>query len=323
LPKKSISLQIADSIFMVRPSAFEFNAETAKDNFFQQQTTFSAGELQQKALAEFDGMVELLQSKGIHIIVSNDSAEPAKPDAIFPNNWFSTTPDGGIHIFPMQAMNRRLEKILDIENVLRKSFQIDFIKDWSELELQGQFLEGTGSMVMDHENRVIYACISNRTSLSALEQFSTYTGYKVLPFHAENDKGTIYHTNVMMSIGEGFAVLCPKMINDNMERIAVAQLLETTGHENIYVEPGVAEKFACNILQVKNKNGDKFIVMSQTAFDAFPFEKRKMLEKYGEIIPVDVSTIENVNGGSVRCMMAEIFLPVLYHKEDKAQSDTI
>ena len=296
---------------MVRPAAFGFNAETAEDNFFQHPTDLSAAKLQQKSLAEFDGMVELLRSKGIDIMVAEDSKEPAKPDAVFPNNWFTTTADGGLHIFPMHAQNRRLEKKLDVQAILKKSFLIEFIKDWSALEKQELFLEGTGSMVMDHVSRIIYACLSNRTKLEALEQFAEAIGYKVMPFHAENDKGTIYHTNVMMSIGEGFAILCPKLISDHMERIAVAQLLETSGHENIYVEPEVAEKFGCNLLQVKNKKGEKFIVMSATAYKAIPDEKMKLLEKYGEIITVDVSTIENVNGGSVRCMMAEIFLPAI------------
>lgn len=307
--RKSTSLQITDSILMVRPAAFGFNVETAADNFFQQQTKLTSEEMQRKALVEFDAMVDLLRSKDINMIVADDSFEPAKPDAVFPNNWFSTTSDGGLHVFPMQALNRRQEKQLDVKNILLRSFQIEFVKDWSDLEKEGLFLEGTGSMVMDHESRIIYACLSNRTRLEALEKFSNFIGYRVMPFHAENEKGTIYHTNVMMSIGEGFAILCPKMITDHIERIAVAQLLETTGHENIYVEPEVAEKFGCNILQVKNKKGEKFIVMSVTAYKAIPEEKLKLLEKYGENIVVDVSTIESVNGGSVRCMMAEIFLP--------------
>ena len=305
---------------MVRPAAFGFNAETAKDNFFQNTTDLPERKLQAKALEEFDGMVELLRSKGIDIIVAEDSKEPAKPDAVFPNNWFSTTADGGLHIFPMYPINRRLEKELNVQTILKRSFHIEYIKDWSDLEKQDLFLEGTGSMVMDHESRIIYACISNRTKLQALEQFAKATQYKVMPFHAENNKGTLYHTNVMMSIGEGFAILCPKMISDHLERIAVAQLLETSGHENIYVEPEVAEKFGCNLLQVKNKKGKKFIVMSVTAYQAIPGDKRKRLEKYGEIISVDVSTIEHVNGGSVRCMMAEIFLPHLNHGDTEAQS---
>ena len=296
---------------MVRPAAFGFNAETAADNFFQQPPNFPSVELHQKALSEFDAMVGLLRAKRVNVIVANDSADPAKPDAIFPNNWFSTTADGVLHIFPMHALNRRLEKKLDVKTILQTSFNIELVKDWSDLEKMDLFLEGTGSMVMDHESRIIYACLSNRTKLEALEQFSHFTGYNVMPFHAANEKGTIYHTNVMMSIGEGFALLCPKMISDHMERIAVAQLLETTGHENIYVEPEMAEKFACNILQVKNIKGDKFIVMSATAYKTFPAIKIKLLEKYGEILSVDVSTIENVNGGSVRCMMAEIFLPAI------------
>jgi hypothetical protein len=309
LPTKLINcMQITDSVLMVRPAAFGFNAETAADNYFQKHSSLPAAELHVQALEEFDRMVDTLKAKGIRVIVVDDTNEPPKPDAVFPNNWFSTTADGGFHIFPMFAKNRRLERSVPVKNVLEREFNIEHIHDWSKLELENIFLEGTGSMVMDHESRIIYACLSERTRVEALQQFSEKSGYRAMPFVAENDKGLIYHTNVMMSIGEGFAVLCPKVISDHVERIAVAQLLETTGHENIYVEPEEMEKFTCNLLQVKNTMGKRYIVISQTAVNALPTEKIKILENHGEMIVIDVSAIESANGGSVRCMMAEIFL---------------
>ena len=186
---------------------------------------------------------------------------------------------------------------------------IEKFQDWTEYEAEAMYLEGTGSMVMDHKNKIIYACLSPRTHHTLLEKFAATNGYRAIAFTAENEKAIpIYHTNVMMSVGDGFSVVCPKVIPDYTERIAVTQLLEATGHENIYIEPDLLKNFAANLLQVKNKNGNLFIAISKTALDIFPKSKLNQLEKYGELLPIDVSVIEKVNGGSVRCMIAEIFL---------------
>jgi hypothetical protein len=302
-------MQITDTVLMIRPAAFSYNTETAANNFFQQTTEESIEDLQAKVLQEFDAVVNTLRSKGIHVMVIDDIPEPPKPDAIFPNNWMTTNPQGLISLFPMYAHNRRTEKRDDIIQQLQQQFVVSDFHDWTEFEAEAMYLEGTGSMVMDHQNKIIYAALSPRTHPGALQKFAATNGYRAMAFTAVDEQGRpLYHTNVMMSVGEGFAVLCPKSIADHMERIAVAQLLEATGHENIYVEPEVMQQFACNLLQLKNSNGQKFVVLSQNAMKAIPSDKLERLQQYGELIPVDVTTIERVNGGSVRCMLAEIFL---------------
>ncbi len=293
---------------MVRPAAFSFNEETAANNYFQQKPSFSSEVLQQKVLREFDAMVALLQKHGINVIVVEDKVNPTKPDAIFPNNWFCAN-GNTISVFPMFAQNRRLEKRDDILHYLSQNFVVNDVQDWSEYEGEAMYLEGTGSMVIDHQHRIIYACLSPRTHKAVVEKFAATNRYKAITFTAQDkNEKQIYHTNVMMCIGEGFAVFCPKAITDDIERIAVAQLLETTGYQNIYITQEQVNDFAGNMLHLKNRDGEKFILMSQTAFNSLREEQLQKLQQYGTILPIDVSIIEQVEGGSVRCMMAEIFL---------------
>lgn len=302
-------MQITDTILMIRPARFCYNGETAVSNHFQQTTTLSDEALQQQAAKEFDTMVDVLRSNEIDVIVIDDTPEPCKPDAVFPNNWISTTASGIVSVFPMQAASRRLEKRGEIIESLAQKFVVTGVQDWSEHEKEEQFLEGTGSMVIDHEHKVIYACLSPRTHQTVVEKFAAAHRYRAITFTAHDENGKeIYHTNVMLCVGEGFAVLCPKAITDHNERVAVAQLLEATGHQNIYITHEQMAAFAGNMLQVKNKGGDKLIVMSQTAFLSLEEEKKEQLQQYGKLLAIDVSTIEKVEGGSVRCMMAEIFL---------------
>jgi len=265
--------------------------------------------LQRKALAEFDAMVTLLRHHQIEVVVIDDTPEPVKPDAVFPNNWLSTNTSGVVSVFPMCAASRRLEKRNDIVQFLAAQFEVKDLHDWSGFEAEAQYLEGTGSMVMDHENKIVYACLSPRTHKTIVEKFAAANGYRAMTFTAHDQEGReIYHTNVMMCIGEGFAVLCPKAITDHDERVAVAQLLEITGHENIYITHDQMNAFAGNMLHLKNKTGERFIVLSQAALNSLEEEKKERLSKFGKLLPVNVSTIEQVEGGSVRCMMAEIFL---------------
>lgn len=302
-------MQITDTILMVRPARFCYNAETALTNHFQQTPSLSSNELQQKAAQEFDTMVNTLRKHDIAVQVVNDTPEPCKPDAIFPNNWISTNAFGVVSVFPMQAESRRLEKRQDIIELLQVDFEVNEVKDWSAFEDEEQFLEGTGSMVIDHQHKLVYACLSPRTHQAVVEKFAEANGYRAMTFTAHDEGGKeIYHTNVMMCIGEGFAVLCPKAITDHDERVAVAQLLETTGHENIYITPEQMKAFAGNMLQVKNRHSERFIIMSRTAFQSLEEEKLQRLRQHGTLLHFDVSTIEQVEGGSVRCMMAEIFL---------------
>lgn len=303
-------MQAANKILMVRPAAFGYNQQTAADNYFQHQINVPQSQVHEKALQQFDVMVNTLRLNGVSVIVVNDTEEPPKPDAIFPNNWFSAGSDGIVHVFPMCAPNRRPEKRDDILKNLQQNFQVKDVLDWSEFEAEAQYLEGTGSMVMDHLNKIIYACVSERTNRYLLEKFACSSGYRAMAFTAADENGNaIYHTNVMMSIGERFAIWCPKVIPDATERIAVSQLLEATGKENIYIEPKHMKAFAGNLLQVKSATGESLIVLSKTAYEALPAEKINRLQQHGRLLPIDVSIIEQVNGGSVRCMMAEVFLP--------------
>lgn len=302
-------MQITDTILMVRPSAFGYNQQTAASNSFQKKPDLAEDALHQKALQQFDVVVNTLQRIGVNVIVADDTPLPIKPDAIFPNNWINTTPDGSMNIFPMQAPNRREEKRDAILQLLQNKFIINAARDWTEYEAEDMYLEGTGSLVMDHENKVAYAALSPRTHPTLAEKFGATTGYRVISFAATDVWGkAIYHTNVMLCIGEGFAVLCPKCIPDDTERVAVAQLLEASGHQNIYIEPEQMQCFAGNMLHLKTTSGEKVIVLSQTAFDCLRQDQIERLQKYGGLLPVDVSVIEEASGGSIRCMMAEIFL---------------
>ena len=309
LRSKTNKLPLASTILMVRPAAFGFNAETAANNYFQSNPAISKEELQQRALAEFDNMVQSLRNHDVDVLVIEDTKEPPKPDAIFPNNWLSTLPGGKLNVFPMYAPSRRIEKREEILQEIGKHFIIQDVQDWSEYEVEGRFLEGTGSMVIDYENGMIYACISERTSLPVLEKYAATNHFQAIVFLATDKNGMpIYHTNVMMALGEGFCVLCEEAIEEEWELIAVRQLLESTNHTIIPITRVQMHCFAGNMLQVKNKNGDKILVMSNAAFESLRKEQKEMLEAYSTLLPIAVPTIEEVEGGSVRCMMAEIFL---------------
>jgi hypothetical protein len=295
---------------MIRPAAFGFNEETAVNNFFQQVLPATAPPIvHQSALIEFDEMVNQLRTHGIHVLVIDDTGFPAKPSAIFPNNWISTIPGGIVSVFPMYAPSRRAEKRDDILQQLAKEFVVKDFQDWSEFEAEGRFLEGTGSMVIDHNNKMIYASISERTNLSVLEKFAGANDYQAIAFIATDMNGyPVYHTNVMMTLGEDFCILCEEAIEEEWELIAVRQLLESTGHTIIPITREQMHAFAGNMLQVKNDKGEKYLVMSKTAQNALQKDQLQMLEAYAQILPLAIPIIEKVEGGSVRCMMAEIFL---------------
>lgn len=300
---------LTSTILMVRPAAFGFNKETAANNYFQSNPNIDKSELQQKAVAEFDNMVQILLSHSINVVVIEDSKEPPKPDAIFPNNWLSTSPNGLVCVFPMFAPNRRIEKREAILDQLAKEFIVHDMQDWSEYEVEGRFLEGTGSMIIDYDNKMIYACVSERTSLPVLEKYAVANGFQAIVFLATDKNGMpVYHTNVVMTLGEGFCVLCEEAIDEEWELIAVRQLLESTNHSIIAITREQMHQFAGNMLQVKNNNDEKFLLLSETAYMSLRKEQKQMLEAYATLLPIAVPTIEEVEGGSVRCMMAEIFL---------------
>ena len=294
---------------MVRPAAFGFNEETAVNNAFQHQTSLADDAIQLRVLHEFDTMVNVLRSHNIHVVVMDDDLNPPKPDAVFPNNWISTSPSGVVSLFPMFAPNRRPEKRDDIVQWLAKNFVIKDLHDWSEFEAEGRFLEGTGSMVIDHEHKMIYASVSERTSVPVLEKFAAANGYQAIVFLATDKNGyPVYHTNVMMSLGDQFAILCEEALEEEWELIAVRQLLESTAKVIIPITRDQMHSFAGNMLLVKNDKEEKFLVCSLAAFESLRKEQRTMLEAYAQLVPISIPTIEQVEGGSVRCMMAEIFL---------------
>lgn len=302
-------MSIASTLLMVRPAAFSFNEQTAENNFFQEQVTVSNEELQQYARVEFDAMVTTLREEGIEVIVIEDTLEPKKPSAIFPNNWLSTSPDGKIITYPMYAPSRRTERRLDIIQQLEKDFIVTSKQDWSGYENEERYLEGTGSLIIDYTNHLIYAAVSERTNLNVLENFATKNNFQAIAFLATDENNrAIYHTNVLMTLGEKFSVLCEEAIEEEWELIAIRQLLASSGHTIIPITRKQMTAFAGNMLEVKNNAGEHILIMSYTAFESLTEEQKTQLSTFAKLLPISVPTIEQVEGGSVRCMIAEIFL---------------
>jgi hypothetical protein len=294
---------------MIRPVAFGFNTQTAQSNAFQNRDA-DQQLVQQKALQEFDGFVATLKSNGVNVTVVNDTIEPHTPDSIFPNNWVSFHDNGDIFLYPMQAENRRLERREDIIRQLEENFKANHVIDLSRFELKHQFLEGTGSMVLDRENKIAYACLSPRTNTEVLKAFCEYTGYKAVTFNAFDQRGqAIYHTNVLMAIGSQFAVICLDSIPNMQEKETVIVSLKETCKEIIEITFEQMNSFAGNMLEVKNTVGETLIVMSQAAYLSLTDEQKTVLEKYGKLVYADINNIETNGGGSARCMIAEVHLP--------------
>ncbi|MEB2781277.1 arginine deiminase-related protein [Algoriphagus sp. C2-6-M1] len=308
-------MQTSSTILMVRPANFGFNPETAENNFYQQAATRPASEINKLAQQEFDGFVAMLRDQGVHVIVEQDTIDPVKPDAVFPNNWFSTHPDGKLILYPMFSPNRRLERRKGlIEDLMKHKFKVDEIIDLSFFEDDEQYLEGTGSMVIDHQSKIIYACFSERTHAIPLDYLSKLLGYKVVGFHAMQDVqgvlSPIYHTNVMMHIGTELAVVCLDSIPKASEKQAVQKGLTQAGKKVMPITAKQKFHFAGNMLEVGNDGGEKFTIMSESALESLNVGQIQLIEKYSTIISPSIPTIEKLGGGSARCMMAEVFLPL-------------
>ena len=304
--------QLASAVLMIRPARFESNPQTAASNRFQGKIDTSADEQQRAARSEFDNLVTVLRESGIEVIVVEDTAEPHTPDSIFPNNWVSFHADGRVVLYPMEAENRRPERRMEIIESLAgiHGFQVRELIDLSSHEESGHYLEGTGSMVLDRANRVAYACLSSRTTLEVLGEFAQRMGYDVVAFDAVGEDGIpIYHTNVLMNIGEKIAVVCDEAIRNEDQRHAVLQRLRQSGHDIVSLSYQQLEAFAGNMLELRTANGERLIAMSQQAFDALTDAQRQQLEANGQVVSADIRTIENSAGGSVRCMLAELHLP--------------
>lgn len=296
---------------MIRPANFGFNAETAVNNAFQSNdTSITNEEVSSKAVLEFDNFVKLLKEKGINVYVLQDSDEPIKPDAIFPNNWISFHEDGTVITYPMFAKVRRLERNDKVIDLLEHDFWIVDHIHMEEAEEDNIYLEGTGSMVFDRVSRIAYACLSPRTDRNLFEDFCKLTGYEPVSFTAvdQNDQ-LIYHTNVMMALGSSFVVICLDSIKDNNERDLLISKFEQTNKEIIEITLEQMNAFAGNMLQVQSNEGAYYLVISDTAYKSLTKDQIKRIKQHTEILVPQINTIEKYGGGSVRCMMAEIFLP--------------
>jgi hypothetical protein len=295
---------------MIRPIRFGYNEQTAESNAFQNNLDLKAEEAQANALKEFDCFVAMLRGNGVNVIVIDDTPSPHTPDSIFPNNWISFHDNGDILLYPMQAENRRLERREDIIRKLEETYSVKHVIDLSRFETQNQFLEGTGSMVLDRQNKVAYACLSPRTDAEVIEAFGKQEAYKVLLFKSvDANNQPIYHTNVLMCIGTGFAVICLDSIKDEQEKQLVVNTLKESGKEIIDITFDQMNHFAGNMLEVESTSGEKLLVMSQKAYQSLTAEQVTTLSKYARIIYADLNTIETLGGGSARCMLAEVHLP--------------
>jgi hypothetical protein len=305
------SPQSTSHVVMIRPARFASNPETLDSNRFQTAGTDDSAQAQRAAQAEFDALVRALEDAGVEVHVFEDTPTPVKPDAVFPNNWFSTHADGSVVLYPMLAPNRRLERRLDIIEALhrRDGFHVHATIDLTHRELDGKCLEGTGSLVLDRIHRIAYACLSPRTDLDVLGEFGQRLDYDVAAFDASDANGApIYHTNVLMSVGTRFAAVCTAAIEPG-RRAAIVALLETTGRQIVDLTLDQMHSFAGNMLELRTREGACVIAMSASALQSLAPGQRAALEACGSIVSAPIPTIERLGGGSVRCMIAEVFLP--------------
>jgi hypothetical protein len=300
-----IKTQSTNILLLVRPTNFGFNAQTAVNNSFQTKT--ESGELQKHALKEFDRLVETLSAAKVNTIVVNDEPQSQLPDSIFPNNWFSTHSDGTLCLYPMFAENRRLERKDSIINMLKDDFDVKNIFDFTHYEHQNKFLEGTGSIVLDRENRIAYACLSPRTDEEILDDFCEKIRFRKCCFRAMFANKEIYHTNVMLSISDKYSIICTSSITNGNELKNIREQLFETNKEVVEISIEQMQHFAGNMLQISNRDGEKFLAMSSQAYASLNIEQIRKIERYNNILHSDIKTIETAGGGSLRCMLAEIF----------------
>ncbi len=307
--------QITNTVLMIRPVQFRMNEQTAVNNYYQQKTEGLTPEnANQKAQQEFDGFVERLRSVGVNVIVVEDTKDSDTPDSIFPNNWISFHENAEVVLYPMFAENRRLERREDILDIVEENgFVIDEINDYTSAEEDNIFLEGTGSMILDRENGKVYAALSPRADEELIIEFCEDNDMQPVIFEAyqtvDGERLPIYHTNVMMSVAETFAILCADSIDDKQERKLVINNLKEDGKEVILITEEQVSRFAGNMLQVAGKAGQLYMVMSTQAYESLTDAQIKSIEKHCAILHAPLYTIEACGGGSARCMLAEVFLP--------------
>ena len=307
--------QITNTILMIRPVGFRMNEQTAVNNYYQKEIANLLPEtVNTKAQQEFDAYVEKLRSNGVHVVVVSDTKEYDTPDSIFPNNWVSFHENGDVGIYPMFAENRRLERREDIlAAVEEQGYIIENIVDYTSAEEKDVFLEGTGSLALDRVNSIAYCALSPRADEDLFIEFCEDFEYTPVVFTANQtvngERKAIYHTNVMMCLAETFAVICLDCIDDKKERKNVIKHLKDTDKEIIAITEEQVNKFAGNMLQVKGNNDQRYLIMSQAAYESLTPKQISTIEKHCEILSSSLDTIEACGGGSARCMMAEVFLP--------------
>lgn len=308
MTQSAAHMQSTNSVLMIRPSRFYPNPETAADNAFQRNTDRDSEALTLMARKEFDAAVQTLRAVGVNVHVFEDTTELEKPDAVFPNNWISTHHDGRIALFPMYSALRRRERRQDIVEELRKQYLVTEVIDYSAFEDQGCCLEGTGSLVLDHLNKLAYISLSNRSSPTVIERFAEDFSYEPVTFTSIGSDGQpIYHTNVMMCIGTSFAMAGLEMIPNNAERQKVRTRLEKTGKEIVELSADQIVNFSGNAIELHGNRGEKLLVLSSRADRALAEDQRVTLSRYARLVPLELPTIE-LAGGSARCMIATIHL---------------
>jgi hypothetical protein len=307
---------------MIRPVNFSFNAETAVNNAFQ--SSVSDNRTQEKALAEFEGLVTLLRDNNVDVTVVDDTPEPYTPDSIFPNNWISFHQDGVVCLYPMYAVNRRGERKRGVLEELERKFDFKQILNFSTYEKEGRFLEGTGSMVLDRENKIAYACLSPRTDQKVLKEFGEKMGYRPVVFTAADGEGhPIYHTNVMMCVGDRYVVVCLDSLPVAAEREQLSATITHSGKEIVEITPDQMNHFAGNMLQVHNAQAEKLLIMSTQAYESLSPEQAERIGSFNRILHTTLTTIETNGGGSARCMLAEVHLPPFTKRAPTAISPSI
>jgi hypothetical protein len=301
--------QTTSSILMVRPANFGFNTETAENNAFQvNDTSLSVAQIQQKAVAEFDNLVAVLRGRAVNVLVANDSPAPVKTDAVFPNNWITSHGDGTMILYPMNAVSRRAERDENIIKVIESQFVVKKLLHLEHYEEVMIFLEGTGSMILDRKQDICYACLSPRTNLELLDEWCDIMHHKRVAFRAVDGQGQdIYHTNVMMALGENFVVICLDTVQNQDEKLNLIKHFENTNKEIIEISLAQMMSFAGNMLQVRNDFDETFLVMSKQAYDSLHPAQIAHIQRHTEILYADIKTIETYGGGSARCMLAELF----------------
>jgi len=304
-------MQTAAHLLMIRPVRFAYNRQTAVNNSFQVAVTEGEEAVQQAAVAEFEGLVEKLRGHDIDVLVVNDTPHPHTPDSIFPNNWVSFHEDGTLVLYPMFAENRRAERKSEVLKAVKEKFPVRQTIDLTPYEGLGRYLEGTGSMVLDHDHHIAYACISPRTDRGLFGKACTMLGYRPIAFHAYGSTGAqIYHTNVMMCVADRYVVICLSAIPSSAEREMVSGAIRSTGKSLIEISMDQMNQFAGNMLQVENRKGIRYLVLSSAAYHSLTLRQQQQLEIFNPVIHSPLATIERHGGGSARCMIAEIRLPL-------------